>query len=121
MLPNLRIWTFENNVGKEEDAGKQYFLLFSIMFSITLPHQTTIAPFELNHTCRLQMLLTLSQMTNFRLLKTERLCRRHFKFDENDRKFSKWVENTAEKGEITRYEQFLLFPLCFQKTCTAYT
>ena len=23
------------------------------------------------------------------------------------------------KGEIARYEQFLLFPLCFQKTCTA--
>ena len=25
------------------------------------------------------------------------------------------------KGEIARYEQFLLFPLCFQKTCTADT
>ena len=24
-----------------------------------------------------------------------------------------------EKGEIARYEQFLLFPLCSQKTCTA--
>ena len=24
-----------------------------------------------------------------------------------------------EKGEIARYEQFLLFPQCFQKTCTA--
>ena len=33
-------------------------------------------------------------------------------------KFSKWVENTVGKGEIARYEQFLLFPLCFQKTCT---
>ena len=38
---------------------------------------------------------------------------------ENGRKFSKRVENTVEKGEITRYEQFLLFPQCFQKTCTA--
>ena len=28
---------------------------------------------------------------------------------------SKWVENTVEKGEIARYEQFLLFPQCFQK------
>ena len=27
-------------------------------------------------------------------------------------------ENTVGKGEIARYEQFLLFPLCFQKTCT---
>ena len=25
------------------------------------------------------------------------------------------VENTVGKGEIARYEQFLLFPLCFQK------
>ena len=33
----------------------------------------------------------------------------------------KRVENTLEKGEIARYEQFLLFPQCFQKTCTADT
>ena len=33
----------------------------------------------------------------------------NFKFDEN-RKFSKQVENTVGKGEMTRYEQFLLFP-----------
>ena len=26
-----------------------------------------------------------------------------------------------EKGEIARYEQFLLFPQCFQKTCPADT
>ena len=38
-----------------------------------------------------------------------------FKFDENRRKFSKRVENTVGKGEIARYEQFLLFPQCFQK------
>ena len=42
-----------------------------------------------------------------------------FKFDENGRKFSKWVENTVGKGEIAHYEQFLLFPQCFQKTCKA--
>ena len=39
----------------------------------------------------------------------------NFKFNENSRKFSKWVENTVDKGEIARYEQFLLFPQCFQK------
>ena len=39
----------------------------------------------------------------------------NFKFDENSRKFSKWVENTVEKGEITCYEQFLLFPTMFSK------
>ena len=41
----------------------------------------------------------------------------NFKFDENGRKLSKWVENTVGKGEIARYEQFLLFPQCFQKAC----
>ena len=37
----------------------------------------------------------------------------NFKFDEKGRKFSTWVENTVGKGEIARYEQFLLFPQCF--------
>ena len=45
----------------------------------------------------------------------------NFKVDENCNKFSKWIENTVGKGEIARYEQFLLFPQCFQKTCTADT
>ena len=39
----------------------------------------------------------------------------NFKFDENGRKLSKRVENTVGKGEIARYEQFLLFARCFQK------
>ena len=41
------------------------------------------------------------------------------KFDENGRKFLQLVENTVGKGEIAHYEQFLLFPQCFQKTGTA--
>ena len=45
----------------------------------------------------------------------------NFKFDKYGRKFSKRVENTVGKGEIARYEQFLLFLQCFQKTCTADT
>ena len=53
---------------------------------------------------------TLSQTTNFRHFQNESGCRRKSKFDENDRKFSKRVENTVGKGEIARYEQFLLFP-----------
>ena len=40
----------------------------------------------------------------------------YFRFEENNRKLAEWVENTVEKGEIARYEQFLLFPQCFQKT-----
>ena len=41
----------------------------------------------------------------------------NFKFDENGRKLSKQVKDTAGKGEIARYQQFLLFPQCFQKAC----
>ena len=49
------------------------------------------------------------------------LADNNFIFDINGRKFSEGEENTAGKGEIARYEQFLLFPQCFQKTCTADT
>ena len=45
----------------------------------------------------------------------------NFRFEESGRKSSKWVENTAGKGEMTHYEQLLLFPQCFQKICTADT
>ena len=36
-------------------------------------------------------------------------------FDENGRKFSKWVENTMGKGGIARYQQFSPFPTVFSK------
>ena len=45
----------------------------------------------------------------------------YFRFDENGRNFFKRVENTVRKGEIARYEQFLLFPHCFHKTFPADT
>ena len=45
----------------------------------------------------------------------------NFRFGENGREFSKWVENIVEKGEIACYEQFLFFPQFFQKTSTADT
>ena len=35
--------------------------------------------------------------------------------------FPKHVENYVGKGEIARYEQFLLYPQCFQRDCTADT
>ena len=41
----------------------------------------------------------------------------YIEFDSNSRKFSKLVENTVGKGEISRHEQFLLFPQDFQKAC----
>ena len=56
-------------------------------------------------------------MTNFRLFQTEEFADNNFKFDENGRKLPKRFENTVGKGEIACYEQFLLFPQCFQKAC----
>ena len=57
------------------------------------------------------MILTLSQMTNFdKLSKLKEFADDNFKFDENGRKFFERVENTMGKGEVTHFEQFLLFP-----------
>ena len=53
--------------------------------------------------------------------KLKELADDNFKFDENGRMFSKWVKNTVGKAEIARYEQFILFPHCFQKTSNADT
>ena len=56
----------------------------------------------------------------FKFFQTE-FAEDNFKFDENGRKLSRWVENTVRKGEIACYEQFILFPQCFQKTCAVDT
>ena len=65
--------------------------------------------------------LTLSQATNINPSKLKEFADDNFKFDENRGKFSKRVESTVGKGEIARYEQFLLFPQCFQEACTSDT
>ena len=57
------------------------------------------------------MHLTLSQTTNFDAFKLKEFADDNFKFNENGRKFSEWVENAVGKVEIARYKQFLLFPL----------
>ena len=46
---------------------------------------------------------------------------KYIKFSQSPHIYTTRVENTVGKGEIARYEQFLLFPLCFQKTYTADT
>ena len=57
--------------------------------------------------------------TNFRVFQTERVCRQQFQIWRKWQKVIQRVENTLGKAEIARYEQFLLFPQCFQKACTA--
>ena len=39
-------------------------------------------------------------------------------FDENGRVLQR-VENTVRKGELAHDKQFLFFPKCFQKACSA--
>ena len=48
----------------------------------------------------------------FQIEKKKEFADANLEFDENDRKFSKTVENSVGKGEIARYEQFLHFPHC---------
>ena len=55
--------------------------------------------------------LTLSQTTDFRLFQLKEFANNNFRFDENSGGFYKRVENTVGKGEIARYEQFLLSPV----------
>ena len=59
--------------------------------------------------------LTLSQTPNSDFSKLKEFADDNFEFDVNNRKFSKWIENTLGKGEIAHYEQFLLFPTVFFK------
>ena len=66
-----------------------------------------------NHT---QYGLTLYQTPNFKVFQSEGFEDKNFRFDKNSRKLSKWVEISVGKNE-----QILLFPKCFQKTCTAGT
>ena len=89
---------FENIVGKGENADSQHFLLFPQCFPPFYPFP---------------------KQQNLDSSKLKKFGDDNFKFDENGRKFSKWIENTVGKGEIARYKRFLLFPQCFQKTCTA--
>ena len=55
------------------------------------------------------------------ILDTSKFADDSSNLDENGRKFFNRVENTVGKGEIARFQHFLLFPQCFQKTYTLQT
>ena len=64
--------------------------------------------------------LTLNPLPEDKILdwsKFKQSADNNFEYDINSRKFSKLVENTVAKGEIARYEQFLLYPKCLQMVC----
>ena len=48
----------------------------------------------------------LSQTTNFRLVQTERVCRRQLRLDENGKKFSKRVKTLWEKEKLLSTSNF---------------
>ena len=54
--------------------------------------------------------------TNFSFFKLKDLADDNFNAMKMAESYPKREENNAGKGEIARYEQFLLFPQCFQKT-----
>ena len=93
----LRMEAFENSLGKGENAGSQHFLLFSIVFStfpktkLTLSVRAILLSANALSSNQSKILLVgkgiitsfedpekenfLTQMTNFRLYQTERVCR----------------------------------------------
>ena len=72
-----------------------------------------VFPFERN----IDLLYPITRQQILDSSKPKELADYNYKFNENGRKLSKWVENIVGKGEIARYEQFLLFPQYFQKAC----
>ena len=64
-------------------------------------------------------ILTLSQNHILDCSKLKDFADDNFRFERNGKKFYKRGKNTVGKGDIALYKQFLLFPQCFQRTCTA--
>ena len=93
----------ENTVGKGEIAHYEQFLLFPQCF------QKAYFPG------------VSKGVIVWEWVKLEEFADTNFEFDGNGRNFSKSVENTLAKGEIVCNDQFLFFPSCFKKTCTAGT
>ena len=71
--------------------------------------------------CQLSQVLNPFPNDKLQTLQNKAFADDNFKFDDNGRKFSRKIENSVGKGEIAQNEQFLLFPQCFQKTCTRKT
>ena len=90
-------------------------LPINLCLNLTLSHMTnfcTLSNSKSLQTISLNLMKIVESSPNWSKLK--KFADDSFRFNENGRMFSKWVENTVRKGEIARYEQFLLFPQCFQ-------
>ena len=132
-----KIWNFtdpekEGILGIGDNAGHllfPFFPLFSWIFFMRRKNcgkwkkcwLLAFTPFPKFSKASFSTSLTLSQTRFFTLPYWKEFADNSFRFDENVRKFSKRVENIVGQGEIAHYEQFLLFPQCFKKVCTADT
>ena len=63
------------------------------------------------------LLLTHYQTTNFRLFQTKKVCRQQFQIWRKWQKVIQTGRKHCGKRRNCHYEQFLLFPQCFQKVC----
>ena len=104
----------ENRLRKGQDPGYQHFLRFR---KCLLPFHGQVSLFDSYLYCRLKCFNPLPDDEILDWSKLKQSADNNFEHDVNSRKFSKLVENTVGKGQIARYEQFLLFPQCFQKAC----
>ena len=92
---------------KGENICGQYFLLFPQRFLLMQRQIPSFDPYQIGD---FHITLSLSKCQIFTLFQAEEFPDNSFLFDENGSKFSKRLENTVGKGEIARFEQFLLFP-----------
>ena len=121
------------NMRKRKNAGYQHFLFFFFPRCFK-PNQRQKSSFWLISFSRLQILPIWTNLEFCHLVRNQVFPKRqnldssklkefaddNFRFKENGRKLSKLVENTVGKGEIARFDQFLLCPQCFQKASTVW-
>ena len=82
----------------------------SLIMGQVIPDQLVFSVLETE-----KLNLTLSQTTNFRLFQTKGVFTDYnFKIDENDRKLSKWVENTWKRRNCL-LRAISPFPTVFSK------
>ena len=97
-----------------------YQEMFKMRMQMTFCGKSLLEEFSPSYTFPNDKILDQSKLKEF--------AGNNFKFDKDDVKFSKKKKKKGGggrkhrgKGEIARYEHFLLFPQYFQKTCTANT
>ena len=103
--------TFDNVVGKGENAGNQYFLLFQQCFYSSQSKFQFLRQISFAVCKQYQTQL----VYNFVLFNPSPNKPLFFTFLQY-----KSFENTVGKGEIARNEQFLLFPQCFLSILRAF-